>query len=143
MTIRSYVSAIKCILEDDQHKFSNELMQLSSLTKACRILNDRIRTRLPIHLSLLQLLIFEVDRLLGTQVYLATLYKAMLAMGYYGLFRVGKLAKGDHSIKAANIHIGVNKNKILVVLYTSKMHGYGSRPQKVKNMCCRQQTHHK
>ena len=52
-------------------------------------------------------------------------------MAYYGLFRVGEIAQGDHVIKAKDVHIGTNKDKILAVLYTSKTHGKESRPQKV------------
>ena len=37
-----------------------------------------------------------------------------------------------HTIKACNIHVGSNKDKILIVLYSSKTHGKESRPQKVK-----------
>ena len=53
-------------------------------------------------------------------------------MGYYGLLHVGEIAKGDHKIKAKNIHIGLNKNKILILLYSSKTHGKESKPQEIK-----------
>ena len=60
------------------------------------------------------------------------MYKAMFAMAYYGLFRIGELASGEHTVKASDIHIGVNKEKILIFLYSSKMHQKGGKPQKVK-----------
>ena len=39
---------------------------------------------------------------------------------------------GDHSVKAKDIWIGENKDKILIVLYTSKTHGEESYPQEIK-----------
>ena len=65
------------------------------------------------------------------------MYSALFALGYYGLFRIGELCMTDtdnHTIKAHDIHIGTNKDKILVVLHSSKMHGRESRLQKVKIM---------
>ena len=55
----------------------------------------------------------------------------MFALGYYGLFRVGELTESQHVIKAANVHIAQNKNKIMVILYSSKTHGQANWPQKV------------
>ena len=60
------------------------------------------------------------------------MYKAIFALGYYGLFRIGELTSGSHPIKANDVHIGSNKNKMLFILRTSKTHGRESRPQKVK-----------
>ena len=56
----------------------------------------------------------------------------MLIAGYYGLLRVGELAQGPHVILAENVHIGVNKDKMLFILRTSKTHNYGNHPQMVK-----------
>ena len=81
---------------------------------------------------MLSLIIHEVDKTYRDQFYLATLYKALFALGYYGLFRVGKLTFSEHVAKASNVHIGVNKQKILVVLYSSKTHGKTHRPQQIK-----------
>ena len=60
------------------------------------------------------------------------LYKAIFALGYYGLLRVGELTDSPHVIKARDVHLALNKEKILVVLQTSKTHGRNARPQKVK-----------
>ena len=59
-------------------------------------------------------------------------YKTMLLMVYYGLFRVGEIAAGNHTIKAKDVLVRQNKNKILIVLYSSKTHGKESHPQTVK-----------
>ena len=56
----------------------------------------------------------------------------MFALGYYGLMRIGELTWSPHVIKACNIHVAENKDKILIILYSSKTHNIGSRPQKIK-----------
>ena len=82
---------------------------------------------------MLEILLFEIDRIYsGTQPYLQSLYKAVLCLGYYGLLRIGEMAIGSHSILSKNIHIDINKDKILIILYSSKTHDKSSRPQKVK-----------
>ena len=37
-----------------------------------------------------------------------------------------------HYVRAKDVHVGLNKDKILLVLYTSKTHGHESRPQEIK-----------
>ena len=59
-------------------------------------------------------------------------------MAYYGMFRVGKLASdlntnhSNHAVKVKDVHLGQNKPKILIYLFTSKTHGKESVPQKIK-----------
>ena len=131
-TIRSYISAIKAILKLDGYEWNDNMVLLSALTRACRIVNDTVKTRLPIRLGLLEVILFELGRIFDKQVYLMVMYRAMFALAYYGLFRVGELTSGDHQIKACNVHSGTNKDKILIILYSSKTHGKESRPQTVK-----------
>ena len=69
---------------------------------------------------------------MSTQPYLKILYKAIFALAYYGLMRVGEVSQSLHNLKSLNIHIAENKNKIMCVLYSSKMHSKASRPQEVK-----------
>ena len=38
----------------------------------------------------------------------------------------------DHTIKAENIHMASNKEKLLIILYSSKTHTKGNIPQKIK-----------
>ena len=130
-TIKSYTSAIKAVLVDDGYQWDNQRILLTTLTKACRLHNDRVMTRLPIQCRLLELILFEIQRLHEKQTYLPILYKTVFSLGY-GLFRVGELTFSDHVIKAANVHVALNKEKILVVLYSSKTHNLGNHPQKVK-----------
>ena len=136
-SVKSYVSAIKRILIDDGYMWNNDKILLSSLTRACRLINDRVHTRLPIQCGLLELILFEIQRLFRgrqPQPYLEKLYKAIFAMGYYGLMRVGELVKSEsyHAVRACNVHAATNKDKILLVLYTSKTHGREAKPQKIK-----------
>ena len=131
-TLRSYYSAIKNILAKDDYIVNDNKVCLNSLAKACRLVNDRVRTQLPIHNGLLDLLLFEVERIFDRQPYLETMYKVIFILAYYFLFRIGELTSGRHPIMAKNVHIGRNKNKMLFVLYSSKTHGYDQRPQKVK-----------
>ena len=132
-SIKSYVSAIKHVLQTDGYEWEDNKVLLNSLTSACKLKNDRLRTRLPIQSNLLELILFEIQRIFNDeQPYLICMYRALFALGYYGLFRVGELTNSQHVIKAKDIHVGYNKEKMLVVLYSSKTHTIGMRPQKVK-----------
>ena len=135
-SVKSYLSAIKAMLAESGIKLQEDQFLLSSLTKACKIKNDHLFTRLPIRKGMLNLLLLEVSKLYGmaanNQPYLEKLYKAILVTGYYGLMRVGELTKSPHVVLARNVHMGVNKNKILFVLLSSKTHSQGSHPQMIK-----------
>ena len=135
-TLKSYFSAIKHILRSDGYQWDDNKVLLSALARSCKMENDKVKTRLPIRKGLLEMILFEVKRKWydgeNPQPYLAILYQAIFCLAYYGMLRVGELALSDHNIKACNIHIGSNKDKILIVLYSSKTHGKESRPQKVK-----------
>ena len=132
-TLKSYYSAIKAVLRNDGYYVDDNKVLLTSLAKACRLVNDKVQMRLPISKPLLELLLFEVQRKFeNKQPYLEILYKTIFLLAYYGLFRIGELTSGTHPIKAADVHIAQNKDKILLILYSSKTHGRESRPQKVK-----------
>ena len=66
------------------------------------------------------------------QIYLQKLYKAMLMASYCGLLRAGEVAQGPHVLKAKDVFIGKNKKKFLFILWTSKTHDRGSKPQMIK-----------
>ena len=131
-TVKSYVSAIKAILIDDNYPWCDNKILLNTITKACRLKNDVLYCRMPITQKLLEIIIFELKRILKDQQYLLILYRSLFLLAYYGLMRVGELALGPHSVKACNVHIGTNKDKIMLVLYTSKTHGVYCNPQKIK-----------
>ena len=134
-TLKSYFSAIKFVLKQDGYEWNDKKALLSSLARSCKLVNDRVKIRLPVQKGLLELLMFEIGRYYGAanpQPFLKTLYQAIFCLAYHGMFRVGELTKGPHTIQAENIHIGENKDKLLVILYSSKTHGQESRPQRVK-----------
>ena len=109
-------------------------MLLSSLIRGCKLENDSVKIKLPIQKGLLEMLLFEVERKFDDtiQPYLESLYKTILSLGYYGMLRVGEMTDSPHNVRASNVHVAYNKDKIQLVLYTSKTHGRESRPQKVK-----------
>ena len=117
----------------DGYKWKDDQVLLQSLTRACRIQNDRVVNRQPIYYSLFEILMFETERIfIDGQYYLECLYKALFTLSYYGLMRVGEVTLSPHALRAKNVHIGQNKNKLLLVLFTSKTHGINNRPQKIK-----------
>ena len=66
------------------------------------------------------------------QFYLASMYTTLFSTTYFGLFRVGELADSEHSVKACDVHIGTNKDKVLFVVRSSKMHCKSMEPQIIK-----------
>ena len=133
-TIKSYLSAIKAVLKDNDIIIDQDQFLLSSLTRACRLRNDKVQQRLPIQKGLLLLLLRRVQDYFETQPFLATMYKALFSTAYFGLFRVGELTMtfSQHAVLAQDVHIASNQYKILFVLRTSKTHGLGHKPQKLK-----------
>ena len=53
-TIRSYLSAIRATLKNENIKLNEDLFLLNSLTRACKLQNDSYRLRLPIQKPLLK-----------------------------------------------------------------------------------------
>ena len=132
LTIKSYFSAIRKFLNSNGFEVKIDSVLLHTLTSACRLINDQVRIKLPIHISLLETLLFEMERYFAGQTYLLATYKCLFTLAYYGLFRIGELTQSDHVIKAKDISIGRNKNKIMIILYSSKTHSVESKPQMVK-----------
>ena len=131
-TLRSYFSAIKSVLENDNYQWNDDKLLLNILSKSCRLVNDRLKIRLPIRSSLLEIVLNQLTRKFDMQHYLLTLYTAMFLIMYYGMMRIGEVASGDHAIKARDVYLADNKTKLLFVLYTSKTHGRYSTPQRIQ-----------
>ena len=53
-------------------------------------------------------------------------------ISYYGMLRIGEVSTGDHPIKATDVHIGQNKQKLMIILQTSKTHNLFDKPQIIK-----------
>ena len=133
-TIKSYISAIRSVLTEVNVQVSENNSLITALTKACRLINDKVRARLLIQKELLQLILKQILRMFKEtgQVYLMYLYATLIATAYYGLFRVGELTTSPHVVLAKNMHIGQNKHKLLLILETSKTHTVGDKPQMIK-----------
>ena len=117
----------------DRYNWDENKALLSSLVKSCKLQNDKVKIRLPIQKGLLEMILFEVERYYSTpQPYLECLYKTIFLLAYYGMLRVGEITFSDHTVKAGHIHIADNKQKLMMVLYTSKTHGQESKPQRIK-----------
>ena len=132
-TIKLYISAIKAILSYGNIELNKHKVLLNSLTQACKLNNDRINMKLPVHRNLLSILITSIHKLYkAPQPYLICLYLVLLLTMYYGLFHIGEVTYSQHVVKARNVHIGQNKDKLLFILLTSKTHNEGSKPQIIK-----------
>ena len=125
-TIKSYISGIKAILREVDVYINEDRFLLCSLTSAGKLVNDKVRTRLPIQKGLLLLILFH------KQPYLDIMYCALFSTTYFGLFRVSEVTSGSHPIKACDVHVGKNKNKMMFVLRTSKTHWMNVKPPIVK-----------
>ena len=134
-TLKSYISAIKAVLREDNQKIDENVYLITSLTKACRLQNDQIATRLPIQKGLLKIILQQITDtflFLKNQPFLASLYHVIFGTMYYGLLRIGKVATGSHPVLAQDVHISTNKHKFLLILRTSKAHAKNMRPQMIK-----------
>ena len=105
---------------------------LSSLTKACKLQNDQIRTRLPIKRSLLAIILNKTKEVYMDQPYLSLLFTTIFSTMYFGLLRISEVTHEVHAVKAVDVHIGTNKRKFLLVLRTSKTHWKNMKPQMIK-----------
>ena len=65
-TIRSYISAIKHIVVTDKYKWDDERVMVNVISNACKLANDIVTIRFPIHIGLLETLIFELKRVYAT-----------------------------------------------------------------------------
>ena len=144
-TIKSYLSALKLVLQEDGITLNQDQFLIKSLTKACRYKNDRVRLRLQIHVGILKMLLKTIQQHFDKQgqLYLSIMYQALFATAYYGLFRVSELTSGAHPVKVGDVQIGVNKQKLLFLLRSSKMHSENALPQMVKISSLKRHTESK
>ena len=124
-TIKSYLSAIRAVLKIDGVKLNEDLFLITSLTKACKLTNDRIHMRRPIDKDMLALIVNQTKmhfegRSSNQQPFLSLLYRTLFTVAYFGLFRVGELTQGSHPVLAKDVHISFNKKKLLFILHSSK-----------------------
>ena len=115
-TIKSYISAVKAVLQIDGWKINMDAVLIKSLTKACSLRDNKINTRLPVQKGMLNTLLRTTVKHFAEQPYLQQLYLTMFITVYFGLFRVGELTQTPHVVKARDVHIAKNKNKLLFIL---------------------------
>ena len=132
-TIKSYVSAVKSILGNEDIEINDNHIKLNSLIKACKVQNDVLTVRLPIHSGLKNMILDRIQDyyMEHSQPYLAKMYRAIVSTGYHGLLRVGELTTGAHPILCCNVITAKNKRKIQIILRSSKTHSESDLPQKI------------
>ena len=131
-TINCYVSAIKKILKEDGVKIQEDRSLLNSLTRACKLKNDKATIRLPIHKSLLREIVSAIIEIFDQQPFVCNLYQTMFISAFFGLLRIGEIMKSPHVIKVRDIHIEQNKCKLMFLFRSSKTYGLDAKPQIIK-----------
>ena len=133
-TVKSYISAVKSVLLENGLELNEDQFLLNSLTRACQLVNDQIKCRLPIQRPMLEVILRQISKHFDRigQPYLKLLYRTIFSTMYFGLFRIGELTSGDHPVLARDVRIAKNKKKFLFILRTSKTHGKGTKPQQIK-----------
>ena len=133
-TVKSYISAIKAVLKDNNIEVNEDVYLLHSLTKSCKLNYNCVRVCRPIQKEILSILLKAVECYFDYcgQLYLWNLYMAMFAAAYYGLFRIGEIAEGKHLVKDSDMHLAMNKRKLLFILRSLKTHDVNVEPQSVK-----------
>ena len=132
-TVRSYLSAIKAVLSNDNISICENNFQLNALVKACKLKNDQVYARFPISRKILEMMLKKLPKILKDQPsYQIILFKALFLTTYSGLFRIGEVTESQHVIKAKDVQIGTNKRKLMFILRSSKTHTPADRPQIVK-----------
>ena len=111
-TIKSYISAVKAVLSTGHIKLKEDRALFNSLTRACRLRYDWVSTKLPIKKPLVKQILNVTDIIFDQQLYLKMLYKSLFVTAYYGLFCIGELTYSEHIVKATDVQVGVNKNKL-------------------------------
>ena len=95
-TVKSYISAIRCVLMEDKYELAEDKFLLTSLIRACKYQSSGVKLHRPIQKKLLQVILARIDYefdIMKGQPYLAMLYKVLFATTYYGLFRIGELTR--------------------------------------------------
>ena len=134
-TMKSYLSAIKGKIKADGNKWDEEQFNFNALVKACRMENDVLYNRLPIRRPFLECILFEIERrftIQSDESYLESMFKTAYLLQYYGLLRVGEIADSVHVLKACDVHVANNDEKILIILHSSKTHTKADRPQEIR-----------
>lgn len=131
-TVSSYLSGIKRMLLQDGVEINTRTTKLRAMIKACKYKNRQVRNRFPISEHLLGKVIKNIRNIFHDQPYLSKLYSCIVVLGFYGMMRVGELAKGTHPILARDVHFNHKERKVQIILRSSKTHSQGDKPQYIK-----------
>ena len=87
-TVKSYILAIRAVLANVNVELREDMCLLKSLTRACKLNNDKVRIRMPIQRELLNIILRMIQEIFEEkgQCYLAHLYLSLTAVTYFGLF---------------------------------------------------------
>ena len=94
--------------------------------------NDWVKARLQTSKNMLRLILDKLEMIYKDQPYLEYMFKAIFVTGYYGMVWVVELTESPHCLRVADVHRVTNKNKLQLVLRSSKMHNVGDVPQLIK-----------
>lgn len=132
-TVGSYMSAIRYKLRKDGIDIPDKNFEIASIIRTCKLKNNRVFYRCGISKPMLKDLLQATKELLydNGQEYQYFLYRAIFLTAYYGMFRIGEIAQGPHSVTASDVKPSTNKNKFLLILRSSKTHGKGDHPHTV------------
>lgn len=107
--------------------------EIVSIIRTCKLKNNRVFYQCGISKTMMKELLMTLKAELKDkgQNYLFYLYRAVFLTAYYGMFRIGEIAQGPHSIKQQDVKQSSNKTKYLIVLRSSKTHGKADFPHTV------------
>ena len=130
-TVKSYISAIKVVLQDNGIELQENQCLLTSVTRACHLTKDKVRQQLPIGKVMLSVILRHIDIYFShnNHFFLQTLYKCLFSSMYFGLFRIGELTASPHVVKVCDVRIAANKRKMQFILRSSKTHSTNIKPQ--------------
>lgn len=132
-TVGSYMSALRYKLRKDGVEIPDKNFEIASIIRTCKIKNNAVHYRCGISKNMLKELLQTVKKhfLDKGQQYQFVLFRAVFLTAYYGMFRIGEIAQGPHSLKMENVKKSTNKYKYLMILRSSKTHGEGDFPHTV------------
>ena len=78
-TVKSYISAIKAVLRECDIDIQEDQYLLASLTRACKLQNDQVRTRLPNQKGMLGMILRQLEVSFEQYPYYLLLYQTIFS----------------------------------------------------------------
>ena len=73
-------------MSDDKYEWKENQALIASLTRGCKAVNDTVFIRRPVRKPLLEVILFEIERIFPQQHYLTILYRAVSNSVKVGIF---------------------------------------------------------